>query len=327
MSDGRPDPGDGPGSPRAGGADPDAGPGAVPTDRRVWATLLVVGLLVAVPAAPYVLVEDVHGPVAWEPVETEQPAPAVMAGVTDRLSEVDHRRVSTVTLVENGSERRYAVYEEAKDFSNYEYAATYVRYARGPETTLFGDRFDTEVSVPGPVQVVQYGDDARVALGFRSTLEPTDLPERPVGDRNVTWNGSAGVEYQQTNVRGPNRSLAALYRPYFSPRGGGWETVSRNDSVVVLGIDDPGAAFATVPMDARAVHEGTRVRAVLDADTGRPERVVESRVLTRKVEGEFRRDRYRVVTRYEDWRTLDVTEPHWVGNRSVGALVEDLLYY
>lgn len=295
--------------------------------RRHWAALVVVGLLVAVPAVPWVLVADIHGPAAWEPVDTDRPAPAVMAEVTGELREVDHRRVSQVYLLEGDNRTHYATYEVAKDYSNYQYAANLVRYERAVGPPVFGDRFSADVSVASPVQVVQYADDTGVSLGYRATLDPAALPADPVGNYSVRWNGTGGVDWNTTQQVGPNRSLAGLYRPYFSPRGGGWEVVSRNASSVVVGIDDPEAVFSTVPMTAAAVGNGTRVRVVLDADTGRPERIVERRVVTVAADGRAVQRHYVVVTRFSAWQHLDLGEPAWVAEGDLDSLVADLLYY
>jgi hypothetical protein len=296
--------------------------------RRHWFALLGVALLVAAPAVPWVLVADVHRSVAWDPVDTDRAGPEVMADVTDQLREVDHRRVSRAYLLANGSRERYATFETVREFSRYQYAATFVRWGPPADTALFGQRFLAEVSVDGPVQVVQYADDTLVGLGYRFVLDPAVLPEEPVGDRTVALPpGARGVSYNRTSAVGPNRSLAGLYRPYFSPRGGGWEVQSRNESAVVVGIDDPEAVFATVPMGARAVHPGTRLRVVLDATTGKPERVVEHRVVTQRVDGEILRRHYVVVTRYSEWGSADAREPAWLGDTGFDDLVEDLLYY
>lgn len=297
--------------------------------RRYWPVLLAVAVLVLAPTVPWVLVADVHRSVPWDPVDTDRPGPAVMDDVREQLREVDHRRVSRVYLLENGSRTRYATYETVREFSRYQYVATLVRWRGMPDdASLFADRFRAEVSVDGPVQVVQYADDSLVAQGYRFSPDPDLLPDEPVGNRSVTLPaGAAGVAWNRTNTVAPNGSLAGLYRPYFSPRGGGWALTSRNESVVVVGIDDPEAVFATVPMEAQAVHPGTRVRVVLDATTGRPQQVVEHRVVTQRVDGEFRRRHYLVVTRFSAWESADAREPGWVGDGDLDRLVADLLYY
>ena len=297
--------------------------------RSHWPVLLAVAALVLAPTVPWVLVADVHRSVPWDPVDTDRSGPPVMDDVTEQLREVDHRRVSRVYLLANGTRMRYATYETVREFSRYQYVATLVRWRGMPDdASLFADRFRAEVSVDGPVQVVQYADDSLVAQGYRFSPDPDLLPEEPVGNRSVTLPaGAAGVSWNQTNTVAPNGSLAGLYRPYFSPRGGGWAVRSRNESAVVVGIDDPEAVFATVPMEAQAVHPGTRVRVVLDAATGRPERVVEHRVVTQRVDGEFRRRHYLVVTRFSAWGSADAREPSWVGDGDLDRLVVDLLYY
>jgi len=297
--------------------------------RRYWPVLLAVAVLVLAPTVPWVLVADVHRSVPWDPVDTDRSGPVVMEDVTDQLREVDHRRVSRVYLLENGTRTPYATYETVREFSRYQYVATLVRWQGMPDdSALFADRFRAEVSVDGPVQVVQYADDSLVAQGYRFSPDPSLLPEEPVGNRSVTLPpGAAGVSWNRTNTVGPNGSLAGLYRPYFSPRGGGWAVRSRNDSAVVVGVDDPEAVFATVPMEAQTVHPGTRVRAVLDASTGRPERITEHRVVTQRVDGEFRRRHYLIVTRFSAWGRADAREPDWVGDGDLDRLVEDLLYY
>ena len=316
----------------AGGPDSDtrpalrAGAGLL---RDHWAVLLAIAVLVLAPAVPWVLVADVHRSVPWDPVDTDRSGPAVMDDVTDQLREVDHRQVSRVYLLDNGTRSRYATYETVREFSRYQYAANFVRWQGMPDdSSLFGQRFRAEVSVDGPVQVVQYADDSLVAQGYRFSPDPAVLPAEPVGNRSVTLPaGAAGVSWNRTNTLGPNESLAGLYRPYFSPRGSGWAVRSRNDSTVVVGIDDPEAVFAAVPMEAAAVHPETRVRVVLDASTGRPERVVEHRVVTQRVDGEPRRRHYLVVTRFSAWASADAREPAWVGDGDLDRLVEDLLYY
>jgi len=316
------------------GGGPDGGPleslrAGAGVLRDYWPVLLAVAVLVLVPAAPWVLVGDVHRSVPWDPVDTDRSGPAVMNDVTDQLREVDHRRVSQVYLLGNGTQTRYATYETVREFSRYQYVATLVRWQGMPDdSSLFADRFRADVSVDGPVQVVQYADDSLVAQGYRFSPDPSVLPEDPVGNRSVTLPaGAAGVSWNRTNTVGPNESLAGLYRTYLLPRGGGWEVRSRNDSAVVVGIDDPEAVFVTVPMEAQTVHPGTRVRAVLDATTGRPERLVEHRVVTQRVDGEPQRRHYLVVTRFSAWGSADAREPGWVSDGGLDRLVEDLLYY
>jgi hypothetical protein len=297
--------------------------------RRHWMALLGVALLVLAPLTPWILVADVHSAPAWTPVDTDRPAPAVMDEVTDQLREVDHRRVSRAYLVDNGTQTPYATYEVVREFSSYQFVANYVRRGKTPDdASLFGQQFPARISIGTPVQVVQYNDDTLRGWGYRTAVDPSVLPDSPVGNRSVSLPANvSGVTWQRTDSLDPNATLAGLYRPYFSPRGGGWEVVSRNDSTVVVGIDDPEAVFATVPMEARAVHPGTRVRVVLDADTGRPKRVVEHRVVSQSVDGTVQRRHYLVVSRYAAWRTADAERPEWVGDGDFDSHVEDLLYY
>lgn len=297
--------------------------------RRYWPVLAAVAVLALAPTVPWVLVADIHRSVPWDPVDTDRAGPAVMDDVTDQLRAVDHRQVSRVFLLENGTRTRYATYETVREFSRYQYVATFVRWRGMPDdAALFGQRFRAEVSVDGPVQVVQYADDSLVAQGYRFSPDPSVLPDDPVGNRSVTLPpGAAGVDWNRTGTLSPNGSLTGLYRPYFSPRGGGWAVQARNDSAVVVGIDDPQAVFATVPMEAAAVHPDTRVQVVLDASSGRPERVVEHRVVTQRVDGEFQRRHYLVVTRFSEWQSADAREPAWVGDGDLDRLVEDLLHY
>ncbi|MEF8908522.1 MAG: hypothetical protein V5A13_11720, partial [Haloarculaceae archaeon] len=95
--------------------------------RRYWPVLLAVAVLVLAPTVPWVLVADVHRSVPWDPVDTDRSGAAVMDDVTDQLREVDHRRVSRVYLLENGTRTPYATYETVREFSRYQYVATLVR--------------------------------------------------------------------------------------------------------------------------------------------------------------------------------------------------------
>lgn len=289
--------------------------------RRRWPHLTAVTLVVLSAVVPWVLVADVHSAPGWDPIDTDRPPDEVMETVGDQLLRVDHRRITRVTVVQNGTRVPHGILEEGREYSHYQYVASYQRLRDGPSQSFFGESFAIDISIGGPRRVVQYADDSLFALGYRARLPQRDAfgAVDAVGNRSVGWN--------RTFASTPNVTLSGLYRPYFTPEGGGWKVVARNESVVVLGIDDPAAVYRTVPLRARGLYEGTRVRAVLDAETGQPERIVTHWVVDKKVGGSVGRQHYVFVTTFRAWGTADVREPDWVQQQGTDSLVTDLLYY
>lgn len=280
---------------------------------------VILGLAVALVLATgggYAVVADVHGPVAWGELDTERPPSEVAAAVDDRLRRVDHRRTTRVYNVtaDNTTRERelLGVYRSAHDFSNYQYRATYTRLADGPDGTLFSRHLAVGVAIGGPVRFVQYADDTRLALGYEVGVE--------------SLNDTRGFDWNETRMGAPNATLAPAYRPLFARGVEGWEVRTRNESTVVLGLDDPDAVYRALPRAAVEIHDGSRLRLVLDADTGRPRKLVEHRVVGVRFDGVERRT-YRLVTTFGDWRTLDIETPAWVKEGGFDRLVDDVLYY
>jgi len=295
--------------------------------RRIVAVLAIVVVAVLVTGVAAVRIADSHAEPAWSAIETEQAPEELVAAVQDQLHRVDHRTVTRVWRVENGTRELRLLNEEAYDFSDAQYIANYA--AVGDASRAAWAQHHTLVAMIGGQYVD--GEEGRVlyyADDRRGILVQGEAPVgSPVGNYRLADRETIG----QSSARS---GLEVAYQfPFFLPYGVDWTVANRQGGNLTLVVDDPGHVLgARTIFQVTDVHPGTRLEVVLDRETGRPRVVRERRVVSYEETVEngtsvTRRATFDLETTFRDYGAVDVDAPPGAPAPTLVGLVRDFLAY
>ena len=287
------------------------------------AALLVVALLVA--GVSYVRIADSHAEPSWSALETDRQPEALLAAVQDQLHRVDHRTVTRIWRVDNGSRELRLITEEAYDFSDAQYVANYA--AVGNASKAAWAQHHTLLALLGAQYVegregrVRYYADDRRAIFVRGAGPVGN----PVGNYRVAERETIGKSRAQSGI------AVAYQYPFFLDYGADWTVADRQRGNLTLVVDDPGDVLgARTLFQVTDVHDGTRLEVVLDGESGRPLVVRERRVVSYEETLEngtavTRRATFVVETTFRDYGAVDVAAPPGAPPPTLVGLVRDFL--
>ena len=289
------------------------------------AALVVVALLVA--GVSSVRIADTHAEPAWSALETDRQPDALVTAVQDQLHRVDHRTVTRVWRVENGTRELRLINEEAYDFSDAQYVANYA--AVGNASRAAWAQHHTLVALLGGTyldggagRLLYYADDRR-AIFVRGAAPVGN----PVGNYRLADRESIGKSRAQSGIE------VAYQYPFFLPYDVDWTVADREGGNLTLVVDDPGDVLgARALFQVTDVHDGTRLEVVLDGETGRPSVVRERRVVSYETSLEngtsvTRRGTFVLETTFRDYGAVDVAAPPGTPPPTLVGLVRDFLAY
>ena len=238
------------------------------------------------------------------------------------LSVLDHRAVTTATVLEDGTDRtpfrrsRYR-YEHERSRHRYRYVSSTFAVPEGAPPPVFGhlharrharEARNADEADDLPVTTVTFHSPG-VAVHAPRAETPADADERPrVDDSEKPVSRARGFGRQPDDRPEP--------RPTFvlSPDAK-WERVEAGEGRERFEIRNRDAYAAVVPVatTADAVEDGSRIRATLEADTGRLRELEDRRVVEQLVgdreDQNWRTFTYRIRTRFDRYGDVRASMP------------------
>lgn len=288
--------------------DSDPQPTPLPTllpSRRVIVVAVVLVAAVSAPAVA-VRVDDVRPSSATTtPVSEDATAAEIVAGANGALPTTDHVADVDRSVYDDSTGRM----EPALSFdvrwnpSDRQYRV--VADGPGTENSLLGDNYYADGTFALENRQLGKGGIRSVFVRDEGNWSVVAIPFASVGGVEV---GTVGGVIASDGV---------------DPGALEWRVLERRDGAVVVGVTSPDRLAPAFDLPAANVSADSHVRLVVDADTGRPDRLDLHRNVT--VDGE-RRQR-RVVVDYRGWDTYDVQRPDAIGGQGPIELFWDALGY
>ena len=282
--------------------------------RQLFAIVAVVVLLTAaVSGALAVRTNDVRpdqspGPMA---VDEDEDPEAILATARTQVRTTNHEQHARHEMGEVGDTEPFFDVISVVDYRDRQYRATITAWPDDDE--WYSD------------PVTFYGSDRTFAIAFSSDGSPAWLPvglttvQSPFTRTSENWGIIAVPGYEPLLDD-------ELVQPDEPPEKPNWTVTERTDErVVVEWVERP--ALPDEPAGSHVVEE--RVEVVVETDTGRPVRLVETR-LEEQYDDDHElgaRNLDRTTVEYDEWETADAERPDEIGSPNLLERLWGVIYY
>lgn len=273
-------------------------------DRRVVAVAALVFLILAVPTFGIRVADARPSPATAAPVG-DADAATIVADANFALRHVDHFRDTSAEAYNASSGRMEPM----------------LHYDVGANPTDRQVRFHVNSPDEGsPHHNDRYYADGTLAERVQGNVVPPvhSLLSRRSGDWMV-----ASAPFMSTSNYHRIDLDDTLSRHEVRVAEEDWRILIRSDETVTIGVEDPGRLAPIYGQSAENISADSYVRLVVDASTGRPERLSFYYDVTT---ADYRYQRH-VVVEYREWGRHDVERPAAIGDQRPLELFWDAMAY
>lgn len=273
-------------------------------DRRVLVVAALVLLIVSVPTFEVRVADARPSPTTAEPVGDDDAA-TIVADANFALRHADHFQDKSVRVYNNSSGRM-------EPRVHFDVGAN----PSDREFRLHADAPDLDTSESPEA----YYADGTVAVRNRWHVDDTSLNlfYRQSGNWTV-----AAVPFLGVSPRNRDTFVGRFPDYRTSIEEEDWRVLARSDDTVTVGVEDPERLAPIYGQSAENISTDSHVRLVVDANTGRPERLS----LYYDVTTAEDRHRRHVVVEYREWGSHDVERPAAIGDQRPLELFWDAMAY